>query len=205
MKRISNIVTSSIVIGTVLTISGCEDTDSYYKEEARSLAQENISKEESELAQKLQDLKAVDPTVKDAYYGVDSEGNKELHIIREENGEESSSIWPLVGGMAAGYLMASMIGSGSVNNYSSENRNMYRGGYRCERRLNSDECKRNRHMVVSSYYNYSNTQSNNMVRSPSYKPKYSPNLKSYTTRIASSRTSGALSGSSARSSGSFGG
>lgn len=78
----------------------------------------------ADLREELATLQASDPTVKDIYYGVDEKGERVLNVVREEtNGESASSIsstvWPLLGGMAAGAVIAKMVSSGGVSNYAS--------------------------------------------------------------------------------------
>jgi hypothetical protein len=96
-----------------------ESTPAVQSQEATQLRAEN-----DDLRNELAKLQAVDPNVKDAYYGVDENGERVLHVVSEEtNGASASSIsstiWPLLGGMAAGAVIAKMASSGGVSNYAS--------------------------------------------------------------------------------------
>lgn len=115
---------------TTAALTGCGNEDSPPKAPApppvpqvappvESRAQ--LSAESTELKAELARLQAADPSVKDLYYGVDEAGNRVLHVVRETpNATAESSIWPLVGGMAIGALIGSMISSGGVNNYARQ-------------------------------------------------------------------------------------
>lgn len=185
------------VLGVMTSaLVGCsEANEQAYNEEARYLSQENIASEEFELSQNLQELKLSDPTVQDAYLSVSEDGEKQLTVVRESaDGSSESSLWPLVAGVGAGYLLSSMASSGGVSNYAYHNPSSYRRGYTCRSR---EECKDRRSSAVGGYYTYMNNHASRTVRSSGYTPKYSQNLKS----VVSSRSSSVFSGSSARSSG----
>lgn len=119
------IAAATLAAGAAL-LSGCEqevsgkEMETYVDEKARTDSTAQISKEDAELKSQLSKLQAQDPTVKDAYYGVDENGNKQLHVITQQPGEEKSesSVWPLVAGMAGGYLLGSIMSSGGVQQYA---------------------------------------------------------------------------------------
>lgn len=43
-----------------------------------------MNKDDAELKEELAKAQAKDPSIKDMYYGVDDDGNKVLHVIREQ-------------------------------------------------------------------------------------------------------------------------
>jgi len=80
--------------------------------------------EQAQLRQELARLQAADPSVKDVYYGVGEDGERVLNVVREQTNSDgstsiSSTVWPLLGGLAAGALITKMIGSGGVSNFAS--------------------------------------------------------------------------------------
>lgn len=84
------------------------------------------AQDQTELKESLAQLQATDPTVKDMYYGVGENGERVVHVVREEQNSEgvssvSSSVWPLLGGMAVGALVANMVSSGGVSKFASSN------------------------------------------------------------------------------------
>ncbi|WP_061289939.1 hypothetical protein [Azotobacter vinelandii] len=111
---------------TAVTLTGCQQEDNPPRQSTASTesaeTRARLSGESTELKAELARLQAADPTVKDIYYGVDEEGNKVLHVVRDQGNEQSgSSVWPLVGGMAAGALIGHMISAGGVGNYARHN------------------------------------------------------------------------------------
>lgn len=82
--------------------------------------------QDTELKDSLAQLQATDPSVKDMYYGTGENGERVVHVVREEQNSEgassvTSSVWPLLGGMAVGALVANMVSSGGVSKFSSTN------------------------------------------------------------------------------------
>jgi len=146
------IAAAALAAGAAM-LSGCEqevsgkEMETYVDDKARTDSTAQISKEDSELKNELAKLQAQDPTVKDAYYGVDDKGNRELHVVTQQPGEEKSesSVWPLVAGMAGGYLLGSMLSSGGVNNYAQTHAPRTSGYY-------SREDERRRRNTYSSTY-----------------------------------------------------
>ncbi len=192
MKKLIACATSAIVL------VGCTDNtqeQQAFNEEARYLSQADISSEESELASKLQELKSVDPTVMDAYYSATESGEKQLNVVREAaDGSSETSVWPLLAGVAGGYLLSSMVSGGGVSNFSNNNPGLSSGSHRCYSR---EQCREQRSSGVGAYYMFMHQNASRTVRSPGYVPKYSQNLRS----VVQSRSSGVFSSSSARSSG----
>jgi hypothetical protein len=130
--------------------------------------------ENDDLRNELAKLQAVDPTVKDVYYGLDENGERVLHVVKEEtNGASASSmsstIWPLLGGMAAGAVIAKMVSSGGVSNYASHypparTQSFYsRDDERSERNRAYDSYRsryQNQSQPKQAYNNYSNDRNN---------------------------------------------
>lgn len=84
------------------------------------------AQDQTELKESLAQLQATDPTVKDMYYGAGENGERVVHVVREEQNSEgassvTSSVWPLLGGMAVGALVANMVSSGGVSKFASTN------------------------------------------------------------------------------------
>lgn len=84
------------------------------------------AQDQTELKESLAQLQATDPTVKDMYYGVGENGERVVNVVREEQNSEgassiTSSVWPLLGGMAVGALVANMVSSGGVSKFASTN------------------------------------------------------------------------------------
>ncbi|WP_274643968.1 hypothetical protein [Pseudomonas serbica] len=109
--------------------------------------------ENDDLRNELAKLQAIDPTVKDAYYGVDEKGERVLNVVREEtNGASASSlsstVWPLLGGMAAGAVIAKMASSGGVSNYAS-----YNPPARAQSFYSRDDERAERNRAYDSYRN----------------------------------------------------
>lgn len=80
--------------------------------------------QEAELKESLAQLKAADPTVKDMFYGVGENGERVVNIVHEQVSPEgvssvTSSVWPLLGGLAVGALVGKMVSSGGVSNFAA--------------------------------------------------------------------------------------
>lgn len=176
---------------------GCEaepDPASTAADEADidSAARQKLNEEEAELKTELTKAQEKDPTIKDMYYSVDDEGNKQLNIVREtkdpKTGESQahSDVMPLVTGMALGMLMGNMMNShgGYNTGYAPRSSNSY---------SMSDE-RRRKNTAMGGYAAYTRTST-----ARSY-------VSSRPTSAYSSRSSGVFSSSSsARSSGYSGG
>jgi len=142
------------VLTASMSMSGCdsEDPADTAKDEADidSQARAKVNKDDEELKQELAKAQAKDPSIKDMYYGVDDQGNKELHVVQEKvdsNGGSSamSSVWPLLGGIGAGMLISNMMNSGGMSNYASQHPPRSYNSYPM-----SDE-RRRRNIATSGY------------------------------------------------------
>lgn len=194
------------VLCAASVLAGCQEEQRSFESldfrdqsEIDSQARSAVASEQAELAAELEKAKAADPTIKDAYYSVNDEGEKQLNIVHEnEQGEPTSTVWPLLGGLAAGALLANMINMGGVNNYSNYHRPVY------VYHRSYDEERKRKNYATSGYIASKRAY---VVRS--YKPRYTsaPASKSYSSTSVSSTSKGVFSsGSSARSGGySFGG
>lgn len=196
----NNKSTVSIVVAAIAatTLSGCIDEseeDVVLKQqieiEALKDANEKLATQQSELDRQLKELQAKDPTVKDVYPSVDSEGKPTVVVVKDSgDGTSSSDVWPLVGGMAAGMLLGNMLSSGGVSAYQrqyppvSSFSNVSREDERKRRAFGYSAYIANQRQALYST-NYSTYQSK-ALNSPTYKS------------VISSRTSGAFAGSSAR-------
>lgn len=198
------------VAGASIFLAGCEPSEptqeeinSYVDGEAQKQVRAKISAEESELKEALRQMQAVDPTIKDIYYGVDDKGNRVLHVVHENQtagaaggGQQavassgvSDMVWPLVGGMAAGALAASMINSGSLSNFASHNPPA------SSRMYAEEERRRERNVASSGYVGSMMNSARSSVRSS---PNFNSSMRS---TVIGSRSSGVFSGSSARAGG----
>jgi hypothetical protein len=114
----------------LVMLTGCDDQpdyeeqQAYVDEEAGQATRAQLAEDEKDLQATIKELQTKDPSVKDAYYGVGANGEKQLHTVREEaNGQSSDSVWPLVAGAAAigGYALAKMMNqNGGMQQYQQQ-------------------------------------------------------------------------------------
>lgn len=189
-----------------LALTGCDDDNPSQDEENQFVQSEALKEsnaqqaaDQKDLEQTIKELQQQDPTVKDAYYGVDKDGNKQLHIVKEEanSGGYSETVWPLVGGLATGYLLAKMFSSNG--GYSH-----YNGSYRPSNSYSymEDDRRKHRNTVTSGY---TGAIMNSSRASALSKQKAKISLSKPSTQAVQSRKSGAFarsSGGGGRSSGS---
>lgn len=204
----------ALIIGALAaTLAGCEEQppsqaeeSAYVDDQASDAVRKQMAEDQKDLDATVKELQSKDPSVKDAYYSYNEKGEKVLHIVREEaNGKSSDSVWPMVGGLAAGalggYAMAQMMNSrGGYSNYQSSNRPMY------SQQFNEDERRRERNMATSGYANTMMNNSRSAVRSnPSYRTRMNSSVSNYRSAgsfkassggTGSSRASGVMSGGS---------
>lgn len=187
-----NKLSLAVAMAMGLFLTGCnEAAQTFTPEQVNSATRTQLNKDDAELKQALADAQAKDPTIKDMYYSINDKGEKELNIVREvkdpKTGESSamSSVWPLLGGMAAGMLISNMMQGGAM-----------RGGYAPSHsytRSYADE-RRRKNSAMSGYSGYVRNNTVRSFSSKSYGSGYSSS--------SSTRSAGAFSGSSsARSSG----
>ncbi|ANA49229.1 hypothetical protein PMW_104 [Pseudomonas phage phiPMW] len=176
----------AVTLGSVLV--GCEEPQPT-QADLDSHAREVLNKDDAELKQALKEAQAKDPTIKDMYYTVDENGEKQMVIVREtvdpKTGQSSfsDSVLPMLGGMAAGALIASMFNSSGGYNrgYAPAPRSYY----------SQSDYRRKKNASVSAYAGSVRSRAATTIKS-------SPTWKA----TSASRSSGAFAGSgSARSSG----
>lgn len=178
-----------------------EDLNSYVDQEAKGQLTSTLAKEEVELKEVLATLQKEDPTVVDAYYG-DENGTKTLHVVREDDqavagGGVSDTVWPLVGGMATGMLLANAMNSvGGMSNYSKSYKPYNSYSY------SNDERRKRRNIVTSGYVSSLSGNIRNSIRS---NPNFKTNAaKSFAGSRISSKSSGVFKSSSSARSSSYG-
>src|SRR5438128_7821735 len=193
------------VIAASLSLTGCDnssdepstdDVHDYVEQQAKSQTMESISKDEIELKKSLEELHKTDPSVKDLYYSANEKGEKQLHVVQDSPNKESASsvsetVWPILGGVAAGALVSHMISSGGASNYarSTPPAGQYYYSQEDQRKKKNEYTSGYVNTVMSS--NRSNLYSN---------PRLSNNVRS----VVSSRSTGAFSSSSSARSGGYG-
>jgi hypothetical protein len=184
----------AMVASTVL-LAGCEpdqpsaaEADAYVDDEAQKQVRQTLASDEEDRKKTLAELQSKDPSVKDVYYTYNEKGEKEIHVVKETaSGQNSDSVWPLVGGMATGFLLAQAMNSmGGMNNYSQRYRPSSSSSY-------AEEERRRR---VNSASSANTTMMMNQARTS---VRSSPSFRSsMTSSVISSRSTGVMSGSSAR-------
>ena len=193
------------VIAASLSLTGCDnssdepstdDVHDYVEQQAKSQTMESISKDEIELKKSLEELHKTDPSVKDLYYSANEKGEKQLHVVQDSPNKESASsvsetVWPILGGVAAGALVSHMISSGGASNCarSTPPAGQYYYSQEDQRKKKNEYTSGYVNTVMSS--NRSNLYSN---------PRLSNNVRS----VVSSRSTGAFSSSSSARSGGYG-
>jgi hypothetical protein len=170
-----------------------EEEKAYVDDTAGSQTREQLAADEKDLADTLKELQSKDPTVKDVYFSYDENGNKVLHVVREEaNGKNNDSVWPMVGaaaaGMAGGYLLAkAMNSSGGYQQYQQANRPLSTQHY------DEDERRKKRNYAGSAYNAALLNNNRSAVRSS---PQYRQNVN---TRVSQWRSSPSSAPPAARS------
>jgi hypothetical protein len=150
--------------------------------------------ENDDLRNELAQLQATDPSVKDMYYGVDENNDRVVHVVREEASGQTSMVWPLLGGMAAGALVTKMISNGGVSNYASHYPPAHYQSYysredeRAERNRTYENYQRSRYQnqarpqqVTNNTYNTYNNDRNSFNQ-----PKPSAQVVQRTVNVAPS-------------------
>jgi hypothetical protein len=188
MKQLKYVALAGALAFSSIFLSGCEqeNPEETAKDEADIDANTRaaLNQDEVELKQELAKAQAKDPSIKDMYYGVDDEGNKVLHVIREVKdpatgqmqAQQTSS---MMNGMVLGMLMGHMMS----NNFS--------GGGMMNRSYPMSESRNYRNQATSRYSGYSRT-----VQARSY-------VSSRPSSAYSTRSAGAFSSSSSARSGGY--
>ncbi|MNU72262.1 hypothetical protein D3C71_617170 [compost metagenome] len=185
----------ALALVAAAALTGCEPAQpsadeerAYVDDEAAKQVRQTLASDEEDRKKTLAELQAKDPSIKDVYFSYNEKGEKQIHIVKETaSGQNSDSIWPLVGGMATGYLLAqAMNGMGGMNNYSQRYKPSGYSSYA------EDERRRRMNSVSSANTTMMMNQARTSVRS-------SPNYTSSMSKtVMSSRSSGVMAGSSAR-------
>lgn len=185
----------ALALVAAAALTGCEPAEpsadeekAYVDDEAAKQVRQTLASDEEDRKKTLAELQSKDPAIKDVYYTYNEKGEKEIHIVKETaNGQNSDSIWPLVGGMATGYLLAQAInGMGGMNNYSQR--------YKPSGYSSYAEDERRRRMNSASSAN-TTMMMNNARSSIRSSPSFRSNMSS---SVISSRSTGVMAGSSAR-------
>lgn len=188
---------SLLAIAAATALVGCEPAQpsadeerAFVEDEAQKQVRQTLASDEEDRKKTLAELQSKDPAVKDVYFTYNEKGEKQVHIVKETaDGQNSDTIWPLLGGMAAGYMLASAMNSmGGMNNYSKQYQPVGRSTYA------EDERRRRMNTATSANSTMMMNQARSSVRS-------SPNFQSkMSSTVMSSRSTGVMSGSSARAS-----
>lgn len=167
-------------------VSGPSEQDEFVEQQAQANVREALSLEEKDRTVTLAELQRKDPSVKDVYFTYDDRGNKEVHVVKEEaDGTKSDSLWPLIGGMATGFALASLMNSnGGASNFASSHRPVMSSPY-------VEEERRRRQNSSSAAYTtmMMNTQRQAVRSAPSYQAKLN-SLNTAPRQVAVSRQSG---------------
>lgn len=199
-----------------------DEQQAYVEQEAGSKVRAQLAEDEKELKSALAELQKADPSVLDLYYTISSTGEKQLHIVRKEDSASSPTtaptvaasgstpvsqpqaqsqsnvsdmIFPLVGGLAAGALITSMINSGGgVRGYAAQHPPASSSMYQEEER------RKQRNVGTAGYSTALMSRSRASVSSS---PNFSSNMRQSvsSSRAISSRSGAIFSGSSARAGG----
>lgn len=183
-----------------IALTGCDDTPSpdeelhYLDQAAGAEVRKQTQEEQTDLKNTVTELQAKDPSVKDAYYGVNANGDKELHVVRDNgDGQVSDMVWPLIGGAVTGFALAKLMNSyGGYSGYTSVAHPVNQTYYA----NNDDERRKRRNVVVSGYNGWMMNNARSTIR---MQPNYRTTMKA---AVVSSRSSGIFTGGSgSRSSG----
>lgn len=185
-----------LALAASAALTGCEPAQpsadeerAYVEDEAQKQVRQTLASDEDDRKKTLAELQAQDPTVKDVYFSYNEKGEKQVHIVKETaDGQNSDTMWPLLGGMAAGYLLAKAMTSspGGMSGYAQQHRPLSSSTYA------EDERRRRMNSVSSANSTMMMNSARNSVRS-------SPNFQSkMSSTVMSSRSTGVMSGSSAR-------
>ena len=191
----------ALAAASVVLLAGCDDSSAPYQDEEQAYVDEQagastrqqLQNDEQDRQQALKELQSKDPTVKDVYFTMDENGQKQMHVVREEaNGQNSDSVWPLVGGVAAGalggYLLAkTMNQNGGYQHYQQQNRPLTTQQY------DEDERKKRRAGAGAAYNAALMNQNRSAVRSA---PNYRQNMN---TRVSQWRSSPSTAPATVRS------
>lgn len=173
---------------STIFLAGCdqENPEETAKDEADIDANTRaaMNQDEAELKEELAKAQSKDPSIKDMYYGVDDEGNKVLHVIREVKDPATGAMQAqqtssMMNGMVLGMLMGHMMS------------NNFNGGGMMNRSYPMSESRSYRNQATSRYSSYSRS-----VQARSY-------VSARPSSAYSTRSAGAFSSSSSARSGGY--
>lgn len=185
---------------------GCEDQEARdraaLQAEMDAMAggqvQQQLNSEEAELKKYLGQMQAQDPKIKDLYYSVDANGQKQLHVVREKEEEQpvemipaevpssaiaagvapqptqqaspSSGVNDFVWGLAGGMTAAMLVNSFMNNGGMSGMTRSYPPSFSSY--YYEEERRKRRNMATSGYVSYVNTTTRTRVASsPTFQAK----------------------------------
>lgn len=187
---------------------GCEDQEARERAQlqaemdalATGQTQSQLNAEEAELKKYLAQMQAQDPKIKDLYYSVDANGQKQLHVVREkeeppvanaavpnsalaagiqpsqpaqqpvQQASASSGVNDFVWGLAGGMTAAMLVNSFSNNGGMSGMTRSYPPSFSSY--YQEEERRKRRNMATSGYVSYVNTTARNRVASsPTFQAK----------------------------------
>lgn len=187
--KLKNTLGLAIALAAPVFLAGCDESEADKQANIDAATRSALNSDDAELKKALADAQAKDPSIKDVYYSVDENGQRQLNIVREvkdpKTGETSmmNDMLPLIGGMAAGMLIANMMNSGGG----------YRGVQPSRSYSSQAEYRRKKNYAASGYAGH--------VRQNTTRG-YAKNPSAYKSTNVAGRSAGAFSSSSsARSSG----
>lgn len=210
----------SYAVGAIIAagaLSGCEDSsynesrdpvEAAIQSEAIKLSVQQSNTEQKELKDFLRVAKQLDPTITDAYYSTDSNGDKFINVVKAEKSPDESQqgqsittgngggMLQTVGMSMAGGFVGSALANSIIPNHPSPS--YYESNSRYHYNESHNEERRRRSNAVAGYNNHMVSKSVNRVRTNPVK------MKAISTRISTSKPA-FRSSSSARSSSYSGG
>jgi hypothetical protein len=191
----------AVAVAAAISLAGCDDSPSpeeeqaYVDQQAQAAVRTQLATDEKDLKTAVSQMKQADPTVTDAYYGVDSNGQKELHVVHQTADSSSGfseMVWPVVGGMAVGAIAANMLSSGGgLSGYAASHPPRSYASY------DDEERKRRRNVGSSGYTSMlMNTSRGNIYRSPNFQ-------SSMRESVISTRSAGSFRGVTSARGGSY--
>lgn len=191
----------ALAVAMSISLAGCDDSPSpeeeqaYVDQQAQAAVRTQLATDEKDLKTALAQMKQADPTITDAYYGMDGHGQKEVHVVHQ-NAQGSSGfsemVWPVVGGMAVGALAANIMHSGSLSHYAASSPPRSYADY------DDEERKRRRNVGTSGYASSLMSSSRNTVYNA---PAFNTNMQK---AVITTRDTGSFRGVASARGGSYG-
>ena len=201
-------VHASLAALVASSLLGCEpvspdqEIDTYVRQEAAKLATQQQELDKTELQQTIATLKQRDPLVKDVYYTVDEQGNRELNIVRESEQQATGGssgaetfTYALLGMGAAMWMMNSMNSASMMNNGGGYSSSYY--SQKATKRFagTKEENERRRSSGTAAYVASTNAKISNNVYSRARSGAYSSASGSTSSSRPAFGSSGARTGS----------